>query len=269
MPDPINEILEFAEDAAPENVFDFATYEAVAARLTGHVPGLADQRLENAVLRQLSRFCGGVAQFIAQRSAPGVVDDGDRAKIVEGLASAISAMIAEQAVTISPATAEAAGIVELATPAEVIEGEDAERAVTPAALAAALAGGLAGVARLAVAQAWTKAQHYEPSALTITSGAVTWDIQDHPVAVLVLTSNVTSFTITGANPGATYELTVRQDGTGGRTMSWPAALLWPFKAVLAPSSAANAEDLFHLSARDNGGTTVLRITGGQDMGVAS
>lgn len=46
------------------------------------------------MLRQISRFCGGVAQFIAARYAPGVVDDGDRAKIVEGLEAAINSLIA-------------------------------------------------------------------------------------------------------------------------------------------------------------------------------
>lgn len=183
------------------------------------------------------------------------------------LRDAIQVLIENAVPDIGAATTAAAGIVELATNAEAVAGEDATRAITPAGLAAGLAALL--TALLAAANAWTKAQRYTPSTLTITSGAVTWDVQAHPVAVLTLNANVTSFTISNAEPGATYELTVIQDGTGSRTLSWPAALLWTGGTALAVTSTANAADLFMLSARDNGGTTVLRITGAQNMKAAS
>lgn len=88
----INQVYEFGASADPSNILSNAAYNADAGRLAGHEPGIARQELENAALRNLSRFSRGVAQFIANHYAPGVVDDGDATKIVAGMATAVAAI---------------------------------------------------------------------------------------------------------------------------------------------------------------------------------
>ena len=63
--------------------------------------------------------------------------------------------------------------------------------------------------------------------------------------------NVQQVTLTGSgsatfsNPyaGAIYQLLVKQDGTGGRTVSWPAAVKWPGGVSPVLSTAVNALDV--------------------------
>ena len=137
MTTPINEILEFGEDST--NVLAQVDYSADAGRLAGRVPGLARSALNNTALRQVTRFCRGLAQFIAEHYEPGVVDDGDVAKIVAGMEAAIEALVLAFAPSPGQATTAAQGIVELATNAEAVTGTDTLRAVTPAGLTAAIA----------------------------------------------------------------------------------------------------------------------------------
>jgi len=89
------------------------------------------------------------------------------------LKDAIEALIA--AVGVDQATTSAPGIVELATNAEAVAGVDAERAVTPAALAAALAG-------LAKGMALSTIMHVRDEKANGTSGgntsAGTWHTRD-------------------------------------------------------------------------------------------
>ena len=113
-----------------------AAYDADPQRLTGHQAGIARRELENTALRQTSHVAAGVAQFIANRYAPGVVDDGDLDKIEDGLTAAIAEMIPDE---VPQATTTIQGKAELATNTECVTGTDTQRIVTPAGLAAALA----------------------------------------------------------------------------------------------------------------------------------
>lgn len=142
MSDPINEILEFAEDST--NVLTPEEYSADAGRLAGHVPGRSRSNLENTALRQVSRFCRGVAEFIAEHYAPGVVDDGDAAKIVDGMEAAIVDLVLANAPTPGAATETVAGIAQIATTEEVEAGTDDATIITPAKLAAVLAANSSG-----------------------------------------------------------------------------------------------------------------------------
>ncbi|MEF2145113.1 MAG: hypothetical protein V3573_06680 [Desulfovibrionaceae bacterium] len=127
-----------------------------------------------------------------------------------------------------------------------------------------------GPALLAAPHAWAQAQTYAPTVLPITSGAVVWDVQADPVAVIVLTEDITGLTVNNAVIGASYELTLIQDGTGGRTMSWPAAWLWPGGTAPEISTAPLAEDVVHLTTRSAGGDAVaVRATCGQEFKVVS
>lgn len=137
---PTNEILQFGTGGTVEDgdVLDLTVYEADPDRVGGVQPGIARRALFNTVMRQVTLMSAGVAEFIANRYEDGVVDDGDLAKIEAGLAAAISGMIT--AALPGQATTEGQGLVELATTSEAEAGADTTRAVTPAGLAAALAG---------------------------------------------------------------------------------------------------------------------------------
>lgn len=116
---------------------------------------------------------------------------------------------------------------------------------------------------------WTKGQRYAQTSLPIEAGAVVWNMEANPHAVLKLTANVTSFTVSNFKAGATYELTVLQDATGSRTMNWPASIRWPGGSAAEVTTDANAEDLINFSVRDDGGTPILRGYAGQDFKVVS
>jgi hypothetical protein len=93
--------------------------------------------------------------------------------------------------------------------------------------------------------------------LAIVSNVVTVDLSLGLAFDLTLTANVTTFTL--SNPAASGDVTqalirIKQDGTGGRTITWPAALKWPAGVAYVVSTAANAVDLLRLTSYD-GGTT--------------
>ena len=50
-------------------------------------------------------------------------------------------------------------------------------------------------------------------------------------------------TLSNPYAGAIYQLLVKQDGTGGRTVSWPAAVKWPGGVSPVLSTAVNALDV--------------------------
>jgi phage-related tail fiber protein len=112
---------------------------------------------------------------------------------------------------------------------------------------------------------WQESQAYALNTLSISAGTVTWDMGANPNAVLTLTEDVTSLTLTNVVPGATYELTVLQGATGGRSLAWPASILWAGGTAVDVTQDANAEDVIMFTVRDNGGTPVVRGYAGQDM----
>jgi hypothetical protein len=224
----INEILAFAQDGTVEHgdVMLLADYLADAQRTSGHQPGIARQKLMNTTLRQVTHMAAGVAQFIANRYVPGVVDDGDLAKIETGLTAAIIYIIEE-----TPHDHFASEIVDLLTSSHI----------------------------------FTKGQRYAQTTLPIVAGAVTWNMEANPVAVLPMTGNVTSITMTNFKAGGTYELTTLQDASVVRSVIWPAAIRWPGGAAVELTQDVNAEDLINFSVRDDGGTPILRGYAGQDF----
>ncbi|MBC17075.1 MAG: hypothetical protein CL942_08490 [Desulfovibrio sp.] len=86
-----NEIYPFGSGGTVEDgdVMLLADYLVEPQRLGGHQLGIARRELMNMVLRQTSHMAAGLAEFIAGRYMPGVVDDGDLQKIVSGLTAAI------------------------------------------------------------------------------------------------------------------------------------------------------------------------------------
>jgi hypothetical protein len=96
------------------------------------------------------------------------------------------------------------------------------------------------------------------NALGNISGTVAVDYEEGNVAFGTLTGNITTFSIT--NPPAsgrvgTITLVLIQDGTGSRTVTWGASVLWP--GGTAPTlSGASGVDVVTLVTLD-GGTTWL------------
>ena len=94
----INQILPFcpngAESDSPfDDLLDLATYQTIIERIRGHQPGIAKRGVENRALRQALHVASGVAQFVANRYAPGVVDDTDLDKVEAGLVQAVESIV--------------------------------------------------------------------------------------------------------------------------------------------------------------------------------
>ena len=91
----INEILQFAAEALEDagDVLPLEAYKNHPMRLRGHMAGLALRALQNREARQATHVAAGLAQFIANRYAPGVRDDGDLDKIEQGLLEVLTALI--------------------------------------------------------------------------------------------------------------------------------------------------------------------------------
>lgn len=99
-------------------------------------------------------------------------------------------------------------------------------------------------------------------ALTIGDGGATpWDLSNNPVAVVVLTQNILIIP-TGLTPGSMYRLTLVQDGTGSRTVTWSPAFKWPAGTAPVLSAAANAVDELWISCD---GTNLKGIVGTKDL----
>lgn len=86
---------------------------------------------------------------------------------------------------------------------------------------------------------------YTPaSAVAFSATAMTLNCDASNVFTTTLTGNVTvAPTLSSPNDGQTINWRLKQDATGSRTMTWPAAFDWPGGTVPALSTAANAVDL--------------------------
>ena len=76
-----------------------------------------------------------------------------------------------------------------------------------------------------------------------TTKTIDWN--DANVQFVDMTGNVT-FTLSNPISGFAYTLVLKQDATGSRTATWPAAVLWPGGTAPTLSTAANSIDLVTL-----------------------
>lgn len=114
---------------------------------------------------------------------------------------------------------------------------------------------------------YTAVQSYAQISLAIDAGAVTWDMRNSN-ALLVLTEDVTSFTMTNPIPGTTPQLTLLQDATGGWACAMDASIRWAGKVLPEPSTDGGSESLFAFPVWDDDGTPVIQGNAGLDYGVA-
>ena len=113
-----------------------------------------------------------------------------------------------------------------------------------------------------VANEYTKTQNF--NATTLTDGAtIAWDASINQVCSVTITDNRTMAAPTNLVDGGFYHLTVIQDGTGSRTLTWNAVFKWPSDTAPTLTTTASEQDEF--TFRSNG-TNLYQV--GQSLAVA-
>lgn len=171
------------------------------------------------------------------------------------LAQAILALIAAQAVSVAPASTTEAGIVERATPEEVIAGLDTERYVCPADLMAALLAGLAGVARVGAVNAYTRQQYPARVDRAAASGNQAVDCDLHQALGLTATGNLVMSTPT--NIAAEKEVRLRIYAASAFTIGW--ATGWAGTTLVPLPTATVAGKWMHLTFVGDDATTLALV----------
>jgi hypothetical protein len=97
-----------------------------------------------------------------------------------------------------------------------------------------------------------------------TSTAYTIALANGSVQYLTLTGNCT-YTFPTPVAGKSFTLIQKQDGTGGRTVTWPASVKWPGGTAPTLTSTASKADKFIFTAID--GSSWLGSNGGQNYTV--
>ncbi len=100
----------------------------------------------------------------------------------------------------------------------------------------------------------------EEVATANTSTAYTIDLANGSVQILTLTGNCT-FTFPTATAGRSFILILKQDGTGSRTATWPAAVKWPAGTAPTITSTASKADKYVFTAD---GTNWIGSNAGQN-----
>ncbi|MGH3609142.1 MAG: hypothetical protein ACRDRD_13765 [Pseudonocardiaceae bacterium] len=95
-------------------------------------------------------------------------------------------------------------------------------------------------------------------ALDLTLGTV------FDVTLAVATTTFSFTNPVGGGAVNSFTLWLRQDGTGGRAVVWPASVKWPSGLAPTISTGINKLDVYSFSSRD-GGTTWLGFTAAQDL----
>lgn len=97
------------------------------------------------------------------------------------------------------------------------------------------------------------------------TGATTADMALYSSFFWTMTGNVTvtvsNWPVSGKEGRANFYL--KQDGTGSRTVTWPAGVLWPGGVTPTLTTTANKTDVFVLITFD-GGTTIYGFIAGQN-----
>lgn len=93
------------------------------------------------------------------------------------------------------------------------------------------------------------------------SGSTTLDLSQSNVFELTLVG-ATSLVFTNPPPSTVYTFTliVKQDGAGGRTITWPASVKWPGAIVPPATTTANAVDIWSGVTYDGGTTYAMSLS---------
>lgn len=90
--------------------------------------------------------------------------------------------------------------------------------------------------------AWSGQQYFAMATLTDATN-IAWNLNTGQVATVTLGGNRTLDNPTNMTSGGTYQLIVRQDGTGSRTLGYGAAYKWPSGTAPTLTTAASSIDL--------------------------
>ena len=108
-------------------------------------------------------------------------------------------------------------------------------------------------------EAGTFSNGYTEETVTANTGtSYTIDLANGSVQILTLTGNVT-YTFPTATAGRSFLLIEKQDATGSRTVTWPAAVKWPSGTAPTITSTASRSDLFGFTA--DGTNWIGRVVG--------
>ena len=114
-------------------------------------------------------------------------------------------------------------------------------------------------------EAGTFTNGYTEELVTANTGtAYTISLANGSVQYLTLTGNCT-YTFPTPVAGRSFTLIQRQDGTGGRTVTWPSTVDWPGATAPTLTSTANRVDKFIFTAID--GSNWLGSVAGQNYTV--
>jgi hypothetical protein len=94
--------------------------------------------------------------------------------------------------------------------------------------------------------------------------AIDFDVRGNFIKA-TLTGNVT-FTVSNMRPGTSYVLILIQDGTGGRTITWPSGIRWP--SGTAPTLVTTASRVSVISIVPYSSTVGLAFLGGTNFNVS-
>ena len=97
-----------------------------------------------------------------------------------------------------------------------------------------------------------------------SSTAITLDLANGTVQIITLTGNCT-YTFPTPVAGKSFILVQKQDGTGSRTVTWPASVDWPSATAPTLTATASKADKFVFTAID--GTNWLGSVAGQNYTV--
>lgn len=113
-------------------------------------------------------------------------------------------------------------------------------------------------------EAGTFTNGYTEEVATANTGtAYTIDLANGSVQILTLTGNCT-FTFPTATAGRSFIMILKQDGTGSRTVTWPAAVKWPAGTAPTITSTASKADKYVFTAD---GTNWIGSNAGQNYTV--
>jgi hypothetical protein len=99
---------------------------------------------------------------------------------------------------------------------------------------------------------------------SISTNVLTLDIANGNHATITMDQNITTLTIN--NPSTSGDvcmlrLSLVQDGTGSRTITWPSAIKWPGGTAPVLTTTASRQDEFVLITEDAGTTWTASVRG--------
>jgi len=99
------------------------------------------------------------------------------------------------------------------------------------------------IAGLSLAQEYTAAQNFNATTLT-DAATIAWDASANQVTSVEITASRTMGAPTNQVDGAVYVLMIKQDGTGGFTMSWNSVFKFAGGTAPVVTATASAKDVY-------------------------